>query len=479
MAEKLVFPNKKLQITETVLRDAHQSLAATRMSTADMLGACKELDEVGYWSLECWGGATFDACMRFLGEDPWGRLRMLRRAMPNTRLQMLLRGQNLVGYRNYADDVVRSFCKKSIENGIDVVRIFDALNDVRNMKTAMDSVKAAGGICEAAICYTVSPVQDEDYFVELAQTLCDMGADIIAIKDMANLLLPVKAFSLVSKIKKKVNIPIHLHTHNTAGTGDSVYLMAALAGVDIIDTALSPFAGGTSQPATETMIATMKSTSRDTGISLEKLEVAVKHFKTVANKMQKSGILNPKMLAVDPNALIYQVPGGMISNLYLQLCQAGHEESFDQVLKEVPKVRADFGYPPLVTPTSQIVGTQATMNVLGGKRYKTFTSESKALLRGEYGALPSSVNPDVAKKALGKDRVITCRPADLLCDELEEGRKKFSDIARSEEDLLSCILFPKIATDFLKKKNESERVHEIEVVWDENSSLNLVDKVLS
>ena len=395
--------NKKLYITDTILRDAHQSQAATRMKIEDMLPALEKLDKIGYWSLECWGGATFDACMRFLNEDPWERLRTLKKHMPNTKLQMLLRGQNILGYKHYADDVVDMFVKKSIENGIDVIRIFDALNDTRNMEQAMKSCKKYCGICEAAMSYTVSPVHNEDYFVELAKTLEKMGADVICIKDMANLLLPYNAYSLVKKLKENVSVPIPLHTHNTTGTGDMTYLMAAEAGVDIVACALSPFANGTANPSTEALVATLQDTPRDTGLDLTKLSEVAAHFRKVADKMKAEGILDPKVLNVDTKTLIYQVPGGMLSNLLSQLKQANAEDKYYEVLAEVPKVREDFGFPPLVTPTSQIVGTQAVLNVLSGERYKMVTKESKALLRGEYGRLPAPVNEEVRKKAIGDD----------------------------------------------------------------------------
>ena len=442
---------KPLLITDTILRDAHQSQAATRMKTEDMLPACEILDRIGYFSLECWGGATFDACMRFLHEDPWERLRALRKALPNTKLQMLLRGQNLLGYRHYADDTVEMFVKKSIENGIDIIRIFDALNDVRNLQAAMKYTKYYGGTAEAAISYTISPVHNEQYFVDLAAKLEEMGADIICIKDMANLLLPYEAFSLVKALKEKVSVPIHLHTHNTTGTGDMTYLLALQAGVDIVDTALSPFANGTSQPATESLVATLKGTPRDTGLDLSKLSEAAAHFRTVADRMKKEGILDPKVLGVDTNTLLYQVPGGMLSNLISQLKQAHAEDKYYEVLEEVPRVRADFGYPPLVTPTSQIVGTQAVMNVLTGK-YNTFTKESKGLLRGEYGKLPGAVNEDVRRMAIGDEPPVTCRPADLLEPEFEKYKEELKDTAKSDEDVLLCALFPKVAPGFLAEK---------------------------
>ena len=440
-----------LRITDTILRDAHQSQAATRMRLEDMLPACELLDNMGYWSLECWGGATFDACMRFLNEDPWERLRALKAAMPKTPLQMLLRGQNLLGYRHYADDIVAEFCKKSIENGISVVRIFDALNDPRNMETAMKFVKEYGGKVEAAFSYTTSPVHNEDYFVKLAMQLEKMGADTICIKDMSNLLLPYDAYSLVKKLKANVSIPIHLHTHNTTGTGDMTNLMAAQAGVDIIDCALSPLANGTSQPATEAMVATLQGTSRDTGLDLTKLSEAAAHFRNVAAKLD----INPKVLKVDTNTLLYQVPGGMLSNLISQLKQANAEDKYYDVLAEIPRVREDFGFPPLVTPTSQIVGTQAVFNVLSGERYKIVPKESKGLLKGEYGNLPGTVNEEVRKKCIGNDTVITCRPADLLKPELETLTAELGDKAKKPEDVLSYALFPQVATKFFEARDKA------------------------
>ena len=447
----------KLYITDTILRDAHQSQAATRMRIEDMLPACEILDSIGYWSLECWGGATFDSCMRFLDEDPWERLRTLRAAMPNTKLQMLLRGQNLLGYKHYADDVVDEFVEMSVKNGIDVIRVFDALNDPRNLEAPMKAIKKYGGLCEATISYTVSPVHSEEYFVELAKKLVKMGADTICIKDMANLLLPYDAYSLVKQLKANIDVPIHLHTHNTTGTGDMTNLLAAQAGVDIIDCALSPLANGTSNPSTEAMVATLQNTERDTGLDLAKLEKAAAHFRGVAAKLKNEGILDPKVLSVNPKTLIYQVPGGMLSNLLSQLKQAGAEDKYDAVLAEVPNVRKDFGYPPLVTPTSQIVGTQAVLNVLSGERYKMIPKESKALLRGEYGAVPGTVNEDVRRKAIGDDEVITCRPADLLEPELEKYRAEAGDLAKCEEDVLSYALFPQVAPKFLKARNYKNR----------------------
>lgn len=439
---------KQVRITDTILRDAHQSQAATRMRIEDMLPACELLDNMGYWSLECWGGATFDSCMRFLNEDPWERLRTLKKAMPKTPLQMLLRAQNLLGYKHYADDVVEAFCKKSIENGIDVVRIFDALNDPRNVAAAAKYVKEYGGTCELAFSYTTSPVHSIDFFVKLAEDMVKLGADVICIKDMANLLLPFDAYKLVKKLKENLDVPIHLHTHNTSGTGDMTYLMAIEAGVDIVDCALSPLANGTSNPTTEALVATLQGTEYDTGLDLKQLSEAAAHFRTVATKLKEQGILDPKVLSVDTNTLLYQVPGGMLSNLISQLKQANAVDKYYEVLAEVPRVRKDFGYPPLVTPSSQIVGSQAVFNVLSGERYKVFTKESKAMLRGEYGKLPGEVNEEVRKKAIGDDEVITCRPADLLEPELDKIREECKDVAKSEEDVLSYALFPQVARKF-------------------------------
>ena len=449
---------KKVLITDTILRDAHQSQAATRMRTEDMLPACEKLDKVGYYSLECWGGATFDACLRFLNEDPWVRLRKLKEALPNTKLQMLFRGQNILGYKHYADDVVDEFVRLSLKNGIEIIRIFDALNDTRNLKTAIDSTKKYGGICEPAMSYTVSPVHTEEYFVELAIKLEKMGADAICIKDMANLLLPYEAFSLVTKLKQAVKVPIHLHTHNTAGTGDMVNLKAIEAGVDIVDTALSPLGNGTSQPATEPLVATLKGTEYDTGIDLEILSDLAKYFRTVADKLKKEGFLDPKVLQVDINTLLYQVPGGMLSNLISQLKQAGQSEKLYEVLAEVPRVRKDFGYPPLVTPTSQIVGTQAVMNVLAGERYKMNPKESQALMRGEYGKLPARVDEKVRKKVIGDAKIITCRPADNLKPELKMYREEVAPYFEQDEDVLSYALFPQVATKFFEERKGGNKL---------------------
>lgn len=467
---------KPLLITDTILRDAHQSQAATRMRIEDMIPALSLLDDMGYWSVECWGGATFDSCMRFLGEDPWERLRTIKKYMPKTKLQMLFRGQNILGYKHYGDDVVEAFVAKSIENGIDVIRIFDALNDTRNLETSIKACKKYGGICEPAISYTVSPVHNEEYFVKLAKTLEDMGADVICIKDMANLLLPYEAYSLVKKLKENVKVPIHLHTHNTTGTGDMTYLKACEAGVDVIDTALSPMANGTAQPSTEAIVATLKGTERDTGLDLEKLSEAATHFRKVADKLKAEGTLDPKVLNVDGKTLMYQVPGGMLSNLLSQLKQAGKEDKYYDALAEVPLVRKDFGYPPLVTPTSQIVGSQAVLNVLTGERYKMVTKESKALLRGEYGALPAPVNEEVRKKAIGDDAVVTCRPADLLGDELPAYKAELEakGLGKSEEDVLSYALFPQVAEKFLAERDSKNTAEKPTDKADENTVREII-----
>ena len=446
----------KVLITDTILRDAHQSQAATRMRTEDMLPACEILDKIGYYSLECWGGATFDACLRFLNEDPWERLRKLRKALPNTKLQMLFRGQNILGYKHYADDVVEEFVRLSIKNGIDIIRIFDALNDVRNLETAIKATKKYGGICEVAMSYTVSPVHTEDYFVKLAQQIEELGADTICIKDMANLLLPYKAYSLVKRLKESVKIPIHLHTHNTSGTGDMTLLKAIEAGVDIVDTALSPLGNGTSQPATEPLVATLQGTEYDTGLDLSLMSQAAVHFRKVADKLKAEGFLDPKVLSVDINTLLYQVPGGMLSNLINQLKQANASDKFYDVLAEIPRVREDFGYPPLVTPTSQIVGTQAVMNVLSGERYKLNPKESQGLMRGEYGRLPAPVNEEVRRKVIGDAKVITHRPADDIAPELEKYRKEIGQYITQEEDVLTYALFPQVATKFFEYRQAQQ-----------------------
>lgn len=443
---------RKVLITDTILRDAHQSQAATRMKIEEMIPVLEQLDEVGYYSLEAWGGATFDSCLRYLNEDPWERLRTLKKYLKKTPIQMLLRGQNLLGYKHYSDDVVEKFVEASIRNGVSVVRVFDALNDPRNMETAMKAVKKYGGICEAAISYTTSPVHTTDYFVKLAKQLEDMGADNICIKDMANILLPYTAYELVSKLKKvlKIETKVHLHTHNTSGTGDMVILKAIEAGCDIVDTALSALGNGTSQPATEPLVATLKGTEYDTGIDLAKLLPITEHFRGVAERLTKDGHLSPKVLKVDINTLVYQVPGGMLSNLISQLKQQNKSDKLMDVLAEVPRVREDFGYPPLVTPTSQIVGTQAVLNVLSGERYKMVTKESKGVLKGEYGKLPAEPNPEVVKQIVKDEKIITHRPADDIAPEYEKYKAEMLEYYTQEEDVLSYAVFNQVAVNFFK-----------------------------
>lgn len=445
-----------VKITETILRDAHQSQAATRMRLDEMLPVASKLDKVGYYSIECWGGATFDACLRFLNEDPWERLRQLKKAMPNTKLQMLLRGQNILGYKHYADDVVDEFVKMSIKNGIDIIRIFDALNDTRNMKQAMDSCKKYGGICEATISYTTSPVHTNEYFIKLAKELEDMGADIICIKDMAGILLPYTAYDLVKGIKKVVKVPVHLHTHQTSGTGNLTYLKAIEAGVDIIDCALSAMGNGTSQPATEPMVAVLQGTEYDTGLDLKALNELSSYFDKVADRLKKDGWLTEKSLKTDVRALIYQVPGGMLSNLVGQLKKLGAMDRYDEVLAEVPNVRKDLGYPPLVTPTSQIVGTQAVFNVISGERYKMVSAETKDVLRGKYGRLPAAPDPEIVKKVLGDEKPITCRPADLIKPELASYREEIKEYIEQDEDVLSYALFPQVAINYFKYRQANK-----------------------
>ena len=463
----------KVKIMETILRDAHQSQAATRMRTDEMLPAAKMLDEVGFYALEAWGGATFDSCLRYLDEDPWERLRALKKAIPNTKLQMLFRGQNILGYKHYADDVVDEFCRLSLKNGVDIIRIFDALNDVRNMRQAIESTKKYNGTVEAALCYTTSKVHTVEYFVDLAVELEKMGADIICIKDMANLLLPYTAYELVSKIKDKVKIPVHLHTHNTAGTGDMVNMKAIEAGCDIVDTALSPLGNGTSQPATEALVASLKGTEYDTGLDLEKLNKCTEYFRKIADRLTADGFLNPRVLKVDVNALIYQVPGGMLSNLISQLKQQNASDRLTEVLEEVPRVRADLGFPPLVTPSSQIVGTQAVLNVLAGERYKTVTKETKGVLAGEYGKLPLEPSANVVKKIIGDTPRITCRPADNIPPELDKYKKEIEEYATCDEDVLTYALFPQLAMPFFKKREA--RLHGVDkVIYDANNKVQPV-----
>ncbi len=442
----------KVKITETVLRDSHQSLIATRMTTEEMLPILEKMDEVGYHSLEAWGGATFDSCLRFLNEDPWERLRKIREKVKNTKLQMLFRGQNILGYRHYSDDVVAYFVQKSIANGIDILRIFDALNDVRNLQTAINATKKEGGHVQAALSYTTGPCYTIDYYTKYAKQLEEMGADSICIKDMAGLLKPFDAYELVKALKESVKLPIQLHTHATAGLASMTLLKAIEAGVDVVDTAISPMSMGTSQPPTEPLVASLAGTEYDTGIDLAKLDEITRHFAPLREKYLESGLLNVKALKVDVNALLYQVPGGMLSNLMSQLKQAGKEDLLPEVLAEVPRVRADVGYPPLVTPSSQIVGTQAVFNVLGGERYKMVTKEFKGIVAGEYGKTPLPIDPAFTKKIIGDKEPITCRPADLLSPELEELRQKILPYYEQEEDILSYALFEQVALKFFEAR---------------------------
>ena len=440
----------QVKITETVLRDSHQSLIATRMTTEEMLPILEQLDKVGYHSLEAWGGATFDSCMRFLNEDPWERLRKIRDKVKNTKLQMLFRGQNILGYRHYSDDVVEYFVQKSIANGIDILRIFDALNDPRNLKTAIEATKKENGHVQAAFSYTTGPIYTLEYYSKYAKELEEMGADSICIKDMAGLLKPYDAYELVKALKESVKVPIQLHTHYTAGLASMTLLKGIEAGVDIVDTAISPMAMGTSQPPTETLVATLQGTEYDTGIKLEELDKVTKYFAPLREKYLAEGLLNPKALNVDVNALLYQVPGGMLSNLMSQLKQAGKEDKLVEVLEEVPRVRADVGYPPLVTPSSQIVGTQAVFNVILGERYKNVTKEFKGVVRGEYGKTPVAIDPAFVKKIIGDEKPIDYRPADALKPELEELRAKIANYIEQDEDVLSYALFEQVAIKFFE-----------------------------
>lgn len=439
-----------VKITETILRDAHQSLIATRMTTEQMLEIAPVLDQVGYYSVECWGGATFDACLRFFNEDPWERLKRLRTAFKKTKLQMLLRGQNLVGYRHYSDDVVEEFVKKAIYYGIDIIRIFDALNDIRNIEMALKITKKEKGHAQVAISYTVSPYHTIENYVNLAKQIEELGADSICIKDMAGLLSPFDAYKLVKALKEQVKLPIHLHTHYTTGFGSMTYLKAVEAGVDGIDTALSPLALGTSQPPTETIVYALENTEYAPKLDLEKINEASEYFKVLREEYIRKGLLDPKVLSVDINALHYQIPGGMLSNLISQLKEQGQEDKLDEVLKEVPEVRKDFGYPPLVTPTSQIVGTQAVLNVIAGERYKLVTKETKAYFKGEYGKPPAPVNEEVKRKILKDEKEITCRPADLILPELENAKEKIKEYIENDTDVVTYCLFPQLAENFFK-----------------------------
>lgn len=444
---------KPLGITDTVLRDSHQSLLATRMKIECMIPAMEMLDDIGYWSLEVWGGATFDSCMRFLNEDPWERLRVMRKRMPKTRLQMLLRGQNIVGYRHYADDVVERFVARARENGIDVFRVFDALNDIRNMEPAMRAVRKEGGHVQATVCYTLSPVHSNEGFANMAKELLQIGADSICIKDMAGLISPYDAFDLVSRLKVITDVPIQLHCHYTSGMASMAYLKAAEAGIDTVDCAISSMSLGTSQPPTESIVAAMSGNPRDTGLDVGKLSEIGKYFAKVRKNYAH---LESNMFGVDTDVLQFQIPGGMISNLVNQLRDQGAEHKLAEVLKEVPRVRAELGFPPLVTPSSQIVGTQAVLNVLLGERYKMVPTEVKNVVKGMYGRTPAPVDPEVQKLVLGDEAPITGRPADLLEPEMEKARAEIGSLAKGEEDVIAYVLFPQVAKEFLAKRGKKE-----------------------
>ena len=441
-----------VKIVETSLRDGHQSLFATRMTTDEVVSVAKELDDAGYYALEVWGGATFDACLRFLNEDPWERLRKVRAVCKKTKLQMLFRGQNILGYRHYSDAVVDKFCQKSIENGIDIIRVFDALNDIRNLKQAVISTKKYGGECQIALSYTTSPVHTIEYYVDLAQKVEALGADSLCIKDMAGVLLPEDAKKLIKALKKNTTLPIELHSHCTGGICEMTYKAAIEAGVDIVDCSLSPLSGGTAQPSTQAFNASLKGTKYDPKLNEDAIHRAEPLMDKIVTKYLKNGLLKPKALTVNPNILKYQVPGGMLSNLMNQLDKQNAMDRYDEVLKEIPRVRKDMGYPPLVTPLSQMVGTQAVLNVLMGERYKMVPKEINEYLHGKYGQAPAPVNEEIKKKIIGDDEVITCRPADLLAPEFESFKEKYKDIAKCDEDVLSLALFENVAIDFLNKK---------------------------
>ena len=445
---------QKVQFTETVLRDANQSLIATRMKFSEFQPILETLDKAGYYSLECWGGATFDSCLRYLNEDPWERLRKIKKTCPNTKLQMLLRGQNLLGYHHYPDDVVRMFVKKSVENGIDIIRIFDALNDVKNIEVAVDETIKNGAIASGAICYTISPIHTLESYVELAKNMKSIGCQTIAIKDMAGILSPAEAYKLVSALKDAVDLPLVLHTHSTTGLGFMTLLKAVEAGCDVVDTAISSMSGGTSQPATETLQYTLEELGYDTGLNGEILKEIGDFFKPIRAEYLKSGQLNPTVLATDTKALNYQVPGGMLSNLVAQLTAQGKMDKFDEVLLETPRVREDLGYPPLVTPMSQMVGVQATNNVLAGERYKNVSKEVKSYLMGEYGKAPGEVNEDVRKQILGDAKLVEGRYADTLEPAFEAAKAEIGDKAKSDEDVLSYIAFPAQAEKFFDYREE-------------------------
>ena len=443
---------KPIKVTEVVLRDAHQSLLATRMTMDEMRPILPEMDKINYFSVECWGGATFDSCIRFLDEDPWERLRILRKELPHQKLQMLFRGQNMLGYRPYADDAVEYFVQKSVANGIDVIRIFDALNDPRNLQTAIKAANKEGAHVQGCISYTLSPVHNNEYFAAYAKTLEEMGANSICIKDMAGLLTPTSTAELVKALKETVSIPVDIHSHYTSGLASMSILKGIESGADIVDTAISPLALGTSHMPTESLVAALQGTDYDTGLSLKKLNVVRAYFAKLREKYIANGQINPKMLGVDANTLLYQVPGGMLSNLLKQLTDAGKADQLEAVLEEIPRVRKDSGYPPLVTPTSQIVGTQAVFNVILGQRYKMVTKEFKGLVRGDYGRTPAPISPEFTKQILGDTQPITCRPADLLEPEVAKMKAEAAKWAIQEEDALTYAMFPQVAPKFFEKR---------------------------
>ena len=461
---------KPLKITETILRDAHQSLIATRMPTDLMLPIIPKMDEVGYHSVECWGGATFDACLRFLKEDPWERLRKLKAGFKKTKLQMLFRGQNILGYNHYADDVVEYFAQKSVANGIDIVRIFDCLNDLRNLETAVKATKKEGGHAQIALSYTLGDAYTLEYWEKTAKQIEELGADSICIKDMAGLLVPYEATKLVEALKKGSKLPLQLHTHYTSGVASMTYMRAVEAGCDIIDTAMSPLAMGTSQPATEVMVETFKGTEYDTGLDQNLLAEIAAYFAPYREECLKNGLLNPKVMGVNIKTLMYQVPGGMLSNLVSQLKEAHAEDKFQAVLEEIPRVRKDFGEPPLVTPSSQIVGTQAVLNVLQGERYKMVTKESKKILSGEFGQTIKPFDPEVQKKCIGDTKPITCRPADLIEPQLAKYREECKEWIQQDEDVLSYALFPQVATDFFKYRQAQQKGVDVAAADKENKA---------
>lgn len=455
---------RRIGFTETVLRDAHQSLMATRMPLADMLPILPVLDTIGFDSIECWGGATFDACIRFLEEDPWERLRQLKQAMPKTPLQMLLRGQNLLGYRHYADDVVEKFVERSAENGIDIFRIFDALNDVRNLETSLKAVKKTGKEAQLVIAYTISPIHTMDYYVALAQEMVAMGADSLCIKDMAGILTPARGSELVQRLKEVVTLPIIIHTHGTSGVASMTYQALVAAGADRIDTALSPFSEGTSQPPTEALAIAFKEMGYQVTLDLAALEVAASYFRQLKDRYLAEGLLDPKMLSPDPRALIYQVPGGMLSNMYGQLKEANALDRYEEVLKEVPRVRKDLGYPPLVTPLSQMVGTQAAMNVITGQSYQMVSNEIKAYLAGEYGRSPVPIAPAFRQAIIGDHPVLTDRPANHLAPEFQRLTAEIGPLAQNEEDVLIYALFPQVGKQFLEKRQQAPVLKQSEAI---------------